>query len=321
VGWLDAAACDGVRGWARDLDTPDAAIDVHVYFGGPPGDPAGVGYPVRAGQHRDDLCTAIGSCAHGFNLPVPHGFMDGVERPVFAYGIDAMGGENPQLSGAPQMLRCERPELPYAASSGGVLRHVPSPEVMAAWSFDFHDVIVLDDAEIDAFTRGEPVPAAPRLVRTEGDPKVYLADGMLRRHVPDPAAMAAWRFSFGAIELLSGADLELLEEGDPIASRPWLVRGSGPEVYLLDAEPPREEVLQSDGGPGPGPGPGRDAGAGGGGDGRRPGLERESSMLEGGCSASGRPSGGGLALGFAIAAMAAATSRRCAARRGGARSA
>lgn len=240
-GWLDSVSCEGIGGWTRDPDAPGVSIDAHIYVGGPAGDPAAVGFPLHADRARDDLCTALGHCEHGFSLRVPHGFMDGRERPVFAYGIDATGGSNAQLSGAPQTLRCERPELPYLPATG-VRRHITSPEIFAAWRFDWNDVITLDDAVLDAYTDGEPLPDAPRLVRTASDPGVYLEDGALRRHVPSPDAMDAWRFAWDAIAELDAPTLAALTEAAPLEQRPWLVRGSGPAVYVIDAAPPRAEL-------------------------------------------------------------------------------
>ena len=89
-------------------------------------------------------------------------------RPVFAYGIDTAGRRNAELAGAPQMLMCDPPALPLS-SAEGVLRHVPSPEVMAAWGFDFADVARPSAAVLAEYEQGEPWPSAIELVRAEGE--------------------------------------------------------------------------------------------------------------------------------------------------------
>ena len=64
-GYLDTASCDGVTGWAQDNDAASQSINVDVYWGGV----AGSGVPgerLSAGISRADLCSAIGSCTHGF---------------------------------------------------------------------------------------------------------------------------------------------------------------------------------------------------------------------------------------------------------------
>jgi len=42
-------------GWAQDTDSPDQALGVHVYFGGPTGSPSAVGVATTANVHRPDL--------------------------------------------------------------------------------------------------------------------------------------------------------------------------------------------------------------------------------------------------------------------------
>lgn len=307
-GWLDAAGCDRIHGWARDGDAPTSPIDVHVYLGGPAGDPAAVGYPTRADRARDDLCAAIGSCEHAFELPVPHGFMDGVERPVFAYGIDATGGANTLLAGAPQTLRCDPPALPYAPR-GGVLRHVASAEIFAAWRFDWNDIVTLDDATLATYAEGEPLPIAPSLARTESDPRVFVVDGALRRHVPGPAVMTAWRFAWDAIATVDAATIDALVDGAPIQSRPWLVRGSGAAVYLLDAPPPAAPIADA----GPTSAPDARVGARDGGPSTTP---RDGGLESGMSCAAGAPRGGSAWITMLGLALVLALRRERSARRG-----
>lgn len=241
-GWLDSATCEAVTGWAQDDDSPDAPIDVHVYFGGPAGAEGAYGVSTRADIHRDDLCDAIGSCAHGYGIAPPASFLDGQPHEVWAYGIDSAGGANAALFGSPLTMQCDPPPPPVSADDGQ-RRHITSPEVLAAWSFDFHDVAPLDDAVIDAFPDGEPLPDTPRLVRATGDSAVYLVDGTTLRHVTDPAAMKAWRFSFDAVADITPEELAMFEIGSPLPAKPFLARGSGPEVYIIDTV-----AMSSDGG-------------------------------------------------------------------------
>lgn len=236
IGWLDGAGCTGITGWAQDPDAATSPIDVHVYLGGPAGDPAAVGIPTHAAIHRDDLCGAIGSCEHGFSIRPPLSFFDGLDHPVYAYGIDAMGGENALLSGAPLMLRCDA--VPPMPAGGAVRRHVPSPDVLAAWSLGFVDVAPLSDAALDAIFDGPRLSPAPHLVQVTGEPAVYLLEGDVIRHVPSPEVMEAWRFSFGVIEAITTTERDALLEGPPVLDAPFLARGTGPAVYLVDAAPP-----------------------------------------------------------------------------------
>ncbi|RYE83292.1 MAG: hypothetical protein EOO75_19515, partial [Myxococcales bacterium] len=108
-GSLDQAGCDTVNGWGQDPDAPDQAIAVHLYFNAPVGGPGAIGVPLTAGQKRDDLCTAIQSCNHGFSYPSPYALFDGQPHEVHAYGIDTGGGHNPSLGG--KTLTCAPPKL------------------------------------------------------------------------------------------------------------------------------------------------------------------------------------------------------------------
>ncbi|HUH04758.1 MAG TPA: phosphodiester glycosidase family protein [Kofleriaceae bacterium] len=233
-GYLDAASCDGAIGWAQDEDAPEAPIDVHLYFGGPAGSPEAVGIATRAATHRDDLCTAIGSCRHGFSLAPPAALRDGAPREVWAYAIDSEGGANAVLPGSPMTIQCD----PLAPPADGVRRHVASPEVLAAWGFGFHDVTTLADPVIDRFADGAALPEAPALVRATGQNAVYLIDGDSLRHVPSPAAMDAWHLRWDAITEIGADELAAFTIGDPLPDAPYLARGSGAAVYLIDASAP-----------------------------------------------------------------------------------
>lgn len=233
VGYLDSANCDTISGWAQDPDAADRPIPVHVYIGGPAGTPGAVGYAIEAKQRREDLCAALGSCDHGFSMPTPRGFLDGTPHEVYVYGIDVSGGENALLASAPQTLTCAPANVPFAQGYP-VKRHVTNPEVMAAWAFDFHDVVTLDDATLDAIDDAPPVAAAPELMRVEGSPEVYLVDVGVKRHVPSPAVMDHWRFDWSAVQNV--ASLDDRYTGIAVTDRPFLARGTGGAVYLI--EPP-----------------------------------------------------------------------------------
>ncbi|HEY0137848.1 MAG TPA: M15 family metallopeptidase [Nannocystis sp.] len=230
-GYLDAADCDKVNGWAQDPDAPDAAIQVHVYFNGPAGDAAAIGVPVTANEHREDLCQALGSCAHGFTLGIPLSLRDNAPHPVHAYGIDTEGGDNTQLVQSPGSFTCAPPALPP-----GVRRHVSNPEILAAWSFDtFWQMVKLDDATLLAIPEWTAIDPAPLLIRADdGTPEVWLVDGPVRRHVPNPQVAANWEFDLGTVVTTPAADVYAIPVGTPVWDAPILVKGAGPAVYQLD---------------------------------------------------------------------------------------
>jgi hypothetical protein len=131
IGVLDKADCTaGIVGWAQDPDAKTAAINVHVYIDGAPGQAGAVGYQLLANQNRADLCAQLGSCNHGFSMPIPAAKRDGKPHSVHVYAIDSgQGGQNPELGGSPRSFTCAPPSP--GADAGG-----PDPKPMeagAAW--------------------------------------------------------------------------------------------------------------------------------------------------------------------------------------------
>ena len=227
-GSLDSATCDGIGGWAQDPNAPDAPIDVHLYYGGPVGT-AAPGKSYRAGNHRNDLCTAIGSCNHGFHVEPPQSYFDGAPHPIHAYGIDTGGGHNPEIGGSPKNLQC-RPPLP-----SGKKRHIIGPGSYTDWAFDaFWDSRPITDAELGAFPLSDPWPAKPDLIRGPGSNAIYFVDHGFRRHIPNPDVAARWRIDLSKTRDISAADMAQYQTGPVLRSRPTLVQGTGPAIYLVD---------------------------------------------------------------------------------------
>ncbi|MCA9593363.1 MAG: hypothetical protein KC776_08625 [Myxococcales bacterium] len=272
-GYLDAADCDGLRGWAQDPDAPDTAIDVHLYFDGPAGSGAKAGV-VTANVSRQDLCTAIGSCEHGFDVPPPLSLFDGKAHEVHAYGIDTQGGTNPELSNSPKSFTCT------ATLPQGIRRHVVNPDSLAAWKFDlFWQLLPLSDAQIASLDEGAALPAAPELVKADdGTPEVWLVDGSWRRHVPDPTVMAAWGFAFGDVVEKPAAEVYALTEGPKVRSEPVLVKDSSGKVDIIDDPFPGTGGSGTGGATGGG-GSGGTGGTGGGASGGKSGTQQHSSVV------------------------------------------
>lgn len=235
-GNLDGANCDGISGWAQDENAPAQPIAAHLYFDGPAG--VGTGVALTAGLSRADLCGPLGSCEHGFFLPAPRSLMDGQPHAVHGYAIDTAGGANPELGGSPLTLTCA--QLPPA----GTRRHIASEEDFTAWGFSlFQDVQTLTNAQLNDYAQAEDFPSTPRLIRADGTLEVYLLDRGLRRHVPSPAAAAAWHLDPDSATLVSVAERDLLQLGPPLRARPELVKGSGGAIYVIDAPLPPPSTL------------------------------------------------------------------------------
>jgi hypothetical protein len=258
-GYLDDVGCEAIKGWSQDPDEPAKSIDVHLYFGGPAGSGA-TGSSLNANVSRQDLCDAIGSCEHGYEIGPPLSLFDGQPHAVHAYGIDSGGGSNVELVGSPKTMTCT------ATVPSGVRRHVTNPDSLAAWKFDlFWQLLPLSDSQIASLSQGDALPASPALVKADdGTAEVWLVDGNHRRHVTSPASMAAWSFAFGDIAEKPASEVYALEEGPVVRTYPVLVRDSKGKVELVDDPFPAPGAGGAGGGSGGSGAGGGSSGSGGG---------------------------------------------------------
>ncbi|HEY0137301.1 MAG TPA: hypothetical protein VGB85_24630, partial [Nannocystis sp.] len=121
----------------------------------------------------------------------------------------------------------------------GVRRHVQNPMSLAAWKFEaFFDMLTVEDALLESLVEATALPETPVMVRgDDGSPEVWLVDGVMgeyRRHVPDPKVAAAWRLDLATVTTVPAGDIEVLMMGPPLRPRPFLIKGTGPAVYVLD---------------------------------------------------------------------------------------
>ncbi len=240
-GVLDAATCDGISGWAQDPNVATSAIPAHVYIGGPAGSAAARGFALTANINRSDLCTPLGSCSHGFFMPLPLSYFDGVERPVFAYAIDSAGGPNTAIG--QKSFKCDAAALPKL-SEGTVRRPIASMEIFTAWKMGLEDVAPMSDAALEAIPVGPALTKLPELVKPDGAPDLFVREYDVIRHVPNPDVMTAWKFS--AFTTVPAASLDGVLRGADWSNRPFLAKGSGASIYLIDAPPPLWAELVSD---------------------------------------------------------------------------
>jgi MYXO-CTERM domain-containing protein len=231
-GYLDAADCTTIAGWSQDKTSVDKAIFTDLYFGGPAGDKSAVGIRLLAGNPRSDLCTAIGSCNHGFSLATPRGAMDGVAHAVYAYGIDTTGGNNPLLADAPKTITCAAPAIAPTA----VRRALTDAAALTNWNFNlYEDMASYTTAQLAAVANGPVLATTPKVVQVAGQPDIFVVDGAQKRKVSDTNSFAAWSFTNDEIAPILAADLAALEEGIAWPAAPLLVKDpTNATVYLLD---------------------------------------------------------------------------------------
>ncbi len=262
AGPVDAVDCESIRGWAQDPDTPDAPVEIRAYFGGPAEEPTATGITLVADLHRDDLCDALGSCAHGFEIEIPRSLRDSASHEVYVYAVDTEGTESPLLESSPGQFSCMPPAVP-----AGVRRLVGGPEVQAAWALStFWDLAVIDAATVDAIEPGEPLGETPLVVRGEDDPveALWLIDAGRKRSLASAAAREAWRIDVGAAEVWPQASVDGVPEGTPVRDEVFLVDDASGALYVIDD--PQCPVGETCGG-GTGGGSGDGTGDGGAADG------------------------------------------------------
>ena len=304
-GYLDGAKCAALTGWAQDPDAPTAPLHVNVTFDAAEGKAGAIGpLEVTANVHRADLCSALGSCDHGFTLPLPRGLADGKAHAVFAFASDdSVHGVSTQLTDAPKSITCAPPAIPLSPVAG-IKRWVASAKVLTAWKMDMLlDVAREPKAEVDAYSKGPDFPAAPiAVVADDGSPEVWVVDGTLRRHVVDPTSLAAWHL---AVAKWPAAKVNALVKGQDWPKASFVFQGEGaPEVYVLDVAP----IVAAPPGSGGGTtGGANGAGPTGGGDGAQDGASGDAaaSGSSGGCAVVSRRGGGsgGDAMSAALAAL------------------
>src|SRR5262249_13478687 len=161
-GWLDAADCNTIRGWAQDPDSPNAVLRVDLYLDSLPGQPGAKVISAYADQSRADLCSALGSCNHAYSTVTPLLLINGQPHFVTAFAIDTGGGVNPELSGGSKVVNC-----PLSLPSG-VKRHIGDPASFTSWAFSpIWDFVQITDAEGAAFPTGQGWPEDRVLLREQ----------------------------------------------------------------------------------------------------------------------------------------------------------
>ncbi len=231
IGSLEQSGCEALIGWAQDPDEPELSVTAQLFFDGQPSDPDNIGLEVSADIYRDDLCESLGSCSHGFAVEMPRSLRDGLEHTIYAYAEDDGNGPTAELEASPQSFTCGPPMIPE-----GVRRWIPDPETLAAWHLSpFWDMAKVGDDQLAAIPAGELLNSAPQLIQADdGSPEVFLVDFGYRRHVPTPEIAARWGLDLGAVEILPPGQVYSLELGPPLRSEPFMVKGSGPWIYLID---------------------------------------------------------------------------------------
>lgn len=316
AGSVDAATCETIAGWAQDPDTPEAHLEVRVVFDGAPGDPLATELPLVADRSRDDLCDALGSCDHAFELELPLALRDGEPHTVRVFAVDSDGGEDAELVVDPPQVQCAPPPLV------GVRRPLADLGTFDTWAFsDLWDLAHVDAGDLIALDEGPELGAAPFLVTDAGGTTAWLVDKGVRRPIPGPEVADAWRFDLQSASTLDADQLADIPEGTPLRATPLLATADGEQLWLIDDAQSVEGGSDGDGDGGAGEGGDDGSDGGGGADDDGDATEGDGGGLDGGsesdedtgCACRARPDSGGrwpvLVLGLLVAGVR--RSRRC----------
>ena len=112
-----------------------------------------------------------------------------------------------------------------------------NPDSYAAWKFvALTDVAPEPDAVVSTYATGADWSTTPTVVQADdGTPEVWIIDGEVRRHVIDPPSFGAWHF--GDVVKTPAADVYKYARGLDLPARPFLIQGTGPAIWVLDAAP------------------------------------------------------------------------------------
>jgi murein DD-endopeptidase MepM/ murein hydrolase activator NlpD len=256
AGALDEASCDGIRGWAASPGDASVPIEARLYFDGTAGDGKTVGHPVLADVARDDLCSVLGDCNHGFEVAPPLSLLDGATHTVHAYASDG-SPSLPELGGSPKELSCTF-ELP-----SGVRRKIAGLDAQNAWHFsEFWDQLEVSDGVIDSLPEGVALGDAPRVVVSSADPDaMWVVDHGKKRRVPSALVARAWDLDAATAESLDAAALADLPDGVDLRPRPVVLRSATGDLWLVD-DPETPSLPSGSSGAGGGGGDGLDAESG-----------------------------------------------------------
>lgn len=183
VGHVDEVSTAGngrfrVRGWAFDPDNSGASIQVHVYVGGPAGQPGTEGYPLTASGSRPDVNTAhrVGG-NHGFAAELNTGKVG--STPICLYAINIGGGGNVHLGCRTVNIGDPRPKGvldKVTTARGGLVK-------VRGWSFDPDATSTAVQVHIYVGAQpGQPGARATAIPANIGRPDVNRAFGISGGH-------------------------------------------------------------------------------------------------------------------------------------------
>jgi hypothetical protein len=128
---------------------------------------------------------------------------------------------------------------------GGLKRHIPNPVTFEASGLLWGNVNVIADSALNSIPTGDALLDAladGNLLRGTG-PEVYVMQGAAKRHVTSPTVLSDCAYGWDAVRVIPNVSLNAIATGTPLSGPPCphvlppdgsLVKGSGPEVYVME---------------------------------------------------------------------------------------
>lgn len=229
----ESSSCAAMVGWAQSGDDPEGPATVLVAFDGAQDDPGATVIEVLADRERLDLCEALGSCDHGFEVEVPLRLRDTSMHEARFYVV-GQDGTPVELEDSPLPFTCDPPPL-----AQGVRRELEGPEVMAAWAFSpLYQVAWAPAEALAGLPAGGVFPERPVLVVSDADAMMtrWLMDPGYKRRVSSEAVATAWGLPWAEPEVWPASVLDDVPEGTPLRPAPFLVTSDDGIVVAIDDE-------------------------------------------------------------------------------------
>jgi hypothetical protein len=174
------------------------------------------------------------------------GFLWGNVNHIPASSLNAIATGQPLLDALADgnLLRGTGPEV-YVMDSGRK-RHITSGASFTACGYGWDAVYTIPDSLLNAIPTGSSIsgPPCPRLSPPPGSliqgsaDAVYVMQGGLKRHVPNRTTFYAQGFLWGNVNRIPASSLNAIATGQPVLDALAdgnLLRGTGPEVYVMDS--------------------------------------------------------------------------------------
>jgi hypothetical protein len=150
-------------------------------------------------------------------------------------GIKIKTGDSSIIYGDGTLLKGSGPRVYYIDQ--GKKRWITSARAFIRRGYSWDNIINVSDSYLNNYPDGECI---PKLIRAEGDYKVYHVIGEFRRHIPNIEAFNAGGFSWDEIEIVT------TEERDSYTRVKHVKLAGDPKVYYITNGGLKRHIISSD---------------------------------------------------------------------------